>query len=702
MATLDEVYAAAKARGLISSDKLAADTASLKRQFAGPDETMGQAVQADQQGLAQGLAGLDFTNPSNMGNVVHQGVPLLMQMLGTYFGGQAGGKAGQVIGSGLGSGAGYLFQSGAEPLAKGQPPTTTPGGLAGNVALGASLEGGAQALGGLGRIAAGKGVALAEGEAAGQAALANRADLATKALGKADTAAEAATGKVQTAQEAVNREVLKHSEDAFQGVKEAEVERMVKEGLGPTIEPAQPLTIDTLKAATAPPQKAARGAVQGVFDGISSKYQQAVEPYVDRPIPQPTLPATIQTLRGDLTEHGGAVSPGLSKLLDEAAGGKPDKSIARDVRGVRAGDIGAASLRLMTPEQRAIFQGQAASEAPTVGQMMGLRSRFAGFIRNATTGTDRRIAASAVDAIQNDINKVLPPEVQPVIQSINDDWHQAKSTFSDAFRNRLWRAETPGQVAEAIYTGAKTGQPMGHRAEILMNQLSKEAPEQVPVLKQSFATMLANSPNVVADIQKMPPRLFKSMFPKTGFDTPKGWVQALEGQSTYKQIAGSPELQAKYQSIYQQGMDSLGTRAKQDALAVAQSQLRAMPNSQELIAGAIKNTISPGQAFEQGVKTGMKRPMLGKGINDYVEHKVLWLGSLAMMGAGHYTNHPGYMAMPLAYLMSSQGLSMALSNPTLGRMYYNALTSKTAEQGMFWLGRLTTAGLTQAARDRKK
>lgn len=701
--TIDELYDQAVARN--QPNKLSADTASLKSQFAGPQETMGQAVQADKGGIANFLSTLaNFTNPSNTMAIAHHAVPMGLQVAGTALGGAGGSRIGQALGSGAGSLLGYLFQSGAEPMMKGEAPTTSLSGALGNAALGTALEGGAQVGGAVGRTITGKTAALREGEAAGQEALASRADIAAAAGEKAAKATESAAGKVESAQGAVNREILKHSEDAFQGVKEAEVERLVKENLGPEATVTRPVTIESLTKDTAPAQKAAQKGVQGVFDGISAKYDQVIEPYGHIPIPEPSLRPAIKALREDVRASGQAISPSLSKLLSEAAGDVPEKggtvlSIGRQP--VKYGSYATTGLerarlaKILADQTGAA--GLVGQPAPTVKQMMGLKSQFVNVIRTAKNGVDRRTAAAAVDAIQSDIAKVLPPEVQPVIQNLDNEWHQAKSTFSDTFRSRLFRASSPEQVAEAIYTGARTGKQMGHRAELLANQLQKEAPEQFPAVQASFARMISQSPTAIADIQKMPPSVFKAYFPGTGFDTPQGFIDALNGGVTMQSIGKSPELMAKWDSAFKQGMGSLGTRTKQAALDQAERNLKDVPGSTQMMADALKDQPTPGQAFEAGAMQGMKEPIFGKGLETYAKHRFLFHTAFSI-AAGTTFHSPWGWFLPLGYLGSSKIISAALSNPKLGRMYYNALTSKSLEQKAFWMGRTVAAGLTESTR----
>lgn len=675
------------------------ETQRLKETFGGPRETMGQALRTD----ISSIADLDPTNPANIGRILHHGIPMGLQAGATLALGPEANPLMKILASALGSAGAYLYQSGAEPMAKGQAPTSTVRGLLTNLGIGGAMEGAAQTTGAIGRIASGKTVALKEGEIAAQEQLARRADIAAEAEGQAAKIQEVAGGKVRTAQDAINREIYKHSEAAFQGVKESEVERMVKEGLGPKAVITRPVTIDTLTVDTKVPQKTAQRAMQGVFDGLSAKYDQAVEPYGSIAIPNPTLRPAVRAIRENLKEHGLVVSPTLSNLLQTAAGGLK-VNLSRGARGrFSLSDIDPKALSRMDPAdiEKATggkgLPGMMADKPLTVDQMMGLRSRFIKVIRTAKDGVDRRTAASVVDAIQADIDKVMPEEIKPVMANLADEWHQAKSTFSDAFRSRLFRASSPEQVAEVIYTGAKTGKQMGHRAELLVNQITKESPDQLPPLRSAFASMVAGSPNAVAEVEKMPPALFKSLFPGTGFDSPKNWVKALQGQNVFRQIAGSPELLAKYNSIFQQGMSSLGTKIKQDALAESQAILRAAPSAKDMIAKALRDEPTTGQAFARGAMAGMREPMIGKGMNKYVEHRALYHTAFALAAGGAYY-HQGQLFIPLMYLASSKGLGAILANPTIGRMYYNALTSKTAEQAMFWAGRLTAAGLSEAAR----
>lgn len=622
--------------------------------------------------------------------IVHHGVPMALQMGATALAPEA--ILARMAAGGAGSLLGYLYQQGIEPLAQGKPTGITGEGALENFALGAGMEGAVKAGGGLLRYLTGKSAAVEAGEKAASLQAGKIRDLLTRG-----------TEKVQAAQAGVNKEILKHAEGALSGVREAEVEQIVKSGLGPTTPIAQPITIESLTAATSPVQKASQQAMMGVFRGLSNKFDAALETYKDLPLQKPQIGTVVTELRKDLKEYGQVVTPSMKSLLEEAAvlGGTVPRDLGKQRLGLmtaggRTAPLSPDYLARLKPEQFAALMGgkdiagKVGAQPTTVNQMLGLRSRFVRVLTESKNPVDRRVASSVVEGIDGDLNAVVPPESQAVLNNLRDEWHQARSTFSNAFRSRLFRASSPEQVAEAIYIGAKTGKAMGHRASLLINQMEKEAPEQVPILRQSFAGMIGARPDATAEIEKMDSGVFKALFGGTGFDDPKAWTNALRGQLSMREIFKSPEMTAKWNSAFQTGMSSLGTRVKEAALAQAEQDFKEIPAQGKMLADALAS------ARQEAGMTAMKKP-LGGTIQGYIEHRFLWHTVLSM-GAFTATHNPLAWELPAMYLASSKGMAAALANPKIGKMYYNMLTSPTVEQMGLWAGRLTAAGLTEGIR----
>src|ERR1051326_3195076 len=463
---------------------------------------------------------------------------------------------------------------------------------------------------------------------------------AVEGLAKKTASAEAG---VESAQASVNKEIAKHAGDALSGLKDQEEEKLVDAGLGP-----KPVTIEALTQATAPVQKATQKAMQSVFTGISDKWDAALSKYDTLPV-QSTLGDAASAIRMDMATENKAISPSISKLLKQAE-----------------------------------FPEAAAHE---VQSHLGIRNEFSRVMRESKNPTDRRIAARMVDAIDDDVQRVVPEEAQAQLKVLRDEWHQARSTFSNAFRSRLFRASSPEQVAEALYTGAKTGKAMSHRASLVLHQIATESHARRPMLRSSFATMAASDPKV---IDNMDGSLFKALFPGTGFDDPKKWKEALAGSVNTQKILSSPESTARFNSAYQQGMSSLGVKAKEAALAEAEKALRDLPSKQSVMT----------EAFKKGGMEGMKEPILGKRFMSHVENRIVFhaMLSTAAFTSYHHSVSAAWGA-PLAYMAVSKAIGAFLSNPTVGKYYYKALTSKSAEQMGFWFGRATTAALSQHLRE---
>lgn len=689
MPTFDELYESAfKRRQTVSPGTVELTGGPVDLGSQEPTEPIGPAARSGGRAL------------------LHHGLPVALQMALSAAAPET--IPAQLAAGGLGSLGGYLYQSGVEPKIQGKPAEVTGKGILGNLALGAGMTGLARAGGSLVNFLSGKSNVLSAGKEAAGTQAEKLWGIISKTGAKAESEIATAGKAVETAQGAVNREILKHGQDALAGVKESEVERIVRQGLGPTPSIQQPITIESLTAATAPAQKAAQQAMKGVFKGISAKFDEALAQYREIPIPEPTIGAAASALEQDVREAGLVLSPSFRKILDQAkemSGGVSKlgkERLSLMTAGGRTAPLSEKYLSNLTAEQFAAIMGgkdvggALKGKVTTVEKMMGLRTQFVETLMGSKDAVDRRTASSMIEAIDRDINGVIPAETQAALSNLRDEWHQARSTFSDTFRSRLFRASSPDQVAEAIYTGAKTGKQMGHRAALLVNQVQKESPDQLPLLRQSFAGMISARPDAVAEISKMEPSVFKALFGGTGFDDPKKWVDAIRGQVTLQKIAQSPELMAKWNSAFQSGMGSLGTRAKKAALAKAEENLRNTPDAQAMIAEALKSELTPEEAQLAAGMTAMKKP-LGGSFHAYMEHRLLF-HTLLSVGAFSATHNPAAWALPLVYLGSSKAVGAMLANPTIGRMYYNMLTSPTLDQMGFWAGRLTASGLTEAAR----
>lgn len=799
MPTFDELYdAELQKRG----GKLGVDTASLKQQFSGPRETMGEAVKAD----TGGLAGLDFTNPSNLMNVLHHGVPMALQMAGTMAAGPEAGPLMRMLGSGAGSALGYLFQSGAEPLVKGQSSTVSPGGALQNFLVGAGTEGAAQVGGGAMRRLTGKSQMLSEGAAAEQSAasalaekrigaeltqqskladvsreaeatalkgqqayditragaeqeqIAKRAEAGAQARSEAEKRMGTAQTKVESIQGAVNRQILKHSDEALKGLQEDEVAKQVQALLQPST-PLERPTIETLSKRATPVRQTAQRSVRSVFSGLSQKFNDLLEPHYATPVPNADFKTAIDTEQAILAQGKDQVSKKMAGYMDDIS--SMDRNSALNVEALPPSLQHERKMLLrggrMTIEQADDYirkvaagmsgpqgaQAAAAAMPPDVRRIDDIRKKLTGVVMDGSSSpVDKRVANRLISSIDSNLEPVLPQGVRDQWTSLRNDWHEANNVFSPTFKSMLFRADSPAAVADVLY-GAAKGKP--DRVLTVIGQTPKD---EIPLLRSAFADRLTQG-DVVKNVEGLDPRVFKALFPGTGFDDPKAWTEALGNKLDFHRVMSDPKLYAQWNNRFQDGLKSFGMKKYQAALEKAEQTLKTVKDPGQAMIDAMKGELTPSQAGDvavmgktrpdvgtarkealageltpsqagdvatagmerpaqakvRGEMEGMKTPLLGKRFQSYLEHRTAFHTAMALttLGAigGGILNHPIAASLPLIYLGGSRAASAMLANPAIAKLWYNALKSQNMEQAAFLFGRLVAAGLTETTRDAK-
>ncbi len=630
-------------------------------------------------GMAQDVGGAVAQNPQGFlqslkdpATLIHHGLPMALQMALSYAGRGMGGGVGQAIGSGLGSAGGYLFQTGAEPMMKGEAPTSTVQGTLGSGVLGGALDAGMQAGGVGGRVLSGKAGMLSAGqsaaEEAGQGVLAANAKFGKDTLvPQAEAAKAAAEESVATAQTRLQGQVLKNSEDALAGVRTDEVAKQVKDYLGPAAVPEQP-TIESLSANVTPIRQSAQKNVASVFKGLSQKFDDHLETYGEIPL-QNDMGGNFQPVvdaQNDIIKDGGIpVSRKLSGAMDQLA----------------ALDIG---------------------DSTTISQVDAVRKQLTGVVIGRGSATDRRIANNLLQQVDKKVGEVLPPEAATQWQVLRNEWHEANNVFSPTFRSTLFKAKDPEDVANVLYDAGKDN------ANRVLTVINKTPPDELPLLRSAFAEKLTQG-NVLENVDKVDPRVFRQLYPDTGFDTPQAWKEALGQKVDYNAVMSNPVLQKAFQNKVQDGMRSAGMRPYQEAMDKAEQILKSTPNAAARIQQALselpESQTRPGVAAERAGVTAEQANMRPLPLPTWVDHRIKFHAALALTaigswGAAHLTSHPLMYAAPFAYLGAGKALSGALATyPSLGKLYYNALKSKTLEQRAFLFGRLAVAGLSDATRN---
>lgn len=640
------------------------DTSGLKQQFASSQEPIGQAVGTD----AQGLAGLDFTNPANMMNVLHHGIPMALQMAATMAMGPEANPLMKMLGSAVGSVGGGLYQSAAEPMMKGQPVTTTPTGMAADALLGAGAEGATQLGGGAVRGLTGKSGMLSEGLAAEQeagakleqarqnamitqgekladvgAAAEAKATEGQQAFDTARTGAEmdqkaklaetaqtagakaaeeqaAAQAKVQTSQEAVDRLKLKYESDALKNTSEDAVAKQVQTALQPTQSLENP-TIESLSERNMPALQSAQRSITGSFKELGDRFTNFLDPIRDTPIPEASFANAIDAERATLTEAKEVVGKKLTGIMDDLS--SMDSKAPLNVSALPPNLQQERTMLLrsnrMTPEAvdehikllASGLQGPQAAKAAsalspvTVDRLDNVRKKLTGIvIDSASPPLEKRVAANLMDVVDKNLGTVLPPEQQAAWTSLRNDWHEAKNVFSPTMRSTLFRAKYPWQVAKVLVGTS------GEDADRALMVINKTPDNEKPLLRSAFADLMTQG-DVVKNVENQDPRIFKALFNGTGFEDPKAWVADIRSKIDYAHIAQNPELQAQYNARLQEGMKSLGMRKYRDALAAAETMLKQTKNPGDAITEAMKGELTPSQAGDVAMR-GQVRPDAGQ------------------------------------------------------------------------------------------
>lgn len=682
---LDKAYGASS-ESPSSATGLDESLAANKAQFAGPTESLSEAAAAD----VKWLSSVDPTQPSNLTNILHHGIPIVLQAL---IAGRAGPGAAQGLGrvmqagrSGLGALLGYGYQEGIEPAMKGEETNLSPGMAALNFILGAGADAAIQGGGAAMRRVSGKAGMLAEGEAA-----------AATAEAKAVKAQEAAQQKVLTRAEALEQVKLKHSDTALADTRQDVLEKDVRRLIGAP-SPLESPTIETLSERVAPIRESAERNVRSIFKGLSQKFEDKLLPHYETPVVG-DFAAAVDAQRSILEASKDTVSRKMSGLMDEVAelgtaGGfnvsalppnlraeyqrmasqMPREQAERTIKAIAQGD------------QRGLNIGEASGT--TVKRVDEVRRKLTAVLIGSSPAIDKRVAGRLINSIDESLEPVLPEQMRADWANLRRDWREANSVFSSKFRSTLFRADTPAAVADTLYGAAK-----GDKAHRVLALINATPADEVPLLRSAFAERLTRG-DVVRNVEGMDPRVFKALFKDTGFDNPKEWIDTLGTNIVQKvglnEVAGDPALFAKFQARLQEGLGSFGVKTKERALARAEALLKKTPDPASVVRGAM----------EAGEMEGMKAPILGRRIHNYIENRHAWEISMGLAALGSYggpLSHPAEL-LPFLYLGIGKAANAALSNPRVGKMWHTLLKSQNAEQFAFWSGRLAAASLTETAR----
>lgn len=594
-----------------------------------------------------------------------------------------------------------------------------------------------------------------------QAKLADTEKLAEQ---KALAEREAAEAKVRTRQEMFDQQRLKHTEEALTSVRDEELERQVRETLGGP-SPLENPTIETLSTRAAPIRESAERNVRGIFRGISQKFEDRLTPYYDLPVAG-NFSEAVDAERALLDAGKDKVGKTLGGVMDDLAsldagsslkvGALPAPLRKEYERLKRTGTMSPEALDRHIGMLAKGFQGPGSESAvaafapPDVRRMDDIRKKLTGIVIGDGSAVEKRVANRLIRSVDGSLETVLPENVRADWANLRREWRESNAVFSPRFRSILFKADTPAAVADALY-GAASGK-QAHRALTVI----RETPaDELPMLRSAFAERL-NQGDAVANVEKLDPRVFRQLFQGTGFDTPQAWTDAMRTNMAQRlrleQVMADPTLSARFNDRYRQGLRSFGSQRAQLALDRAHEQLRNVKDPGRVIMEALGAELSPEQAADvalrgksrpdvsvarsealareltpeqaadeamrgktrpdvgaasqearvQGEMEGMRRPIIGKGMQTYLEHHTALRTTMALVTLGtmahEFSNHPVMASLPLAYLGGSKAAAALLSNPKVAKIWHNALTSKNYEQAGFWLGRLAAASLTEGAR----
>lgn len=749
----------AKLSELFDEAGLASDTAQLRSEYATPEQpgAMAEAQAADVGGISQFGSDIAHGNVlsllKTLGPIIG---PIIIQALITHQGAPPGsGMARRGMASGVGSLLGYLFGEGAVPQMEGKEPTVTPEGALVATASGPIGEAASGAMGAMAGRASGLTPARAEYASALEAESGKLGERTAQATRQATEAEQRDIAKAQvehaTAQDRFNKEVVENRSDLLSQAEkeltgeakaktgeaaktqEDRVAARVNEALGPKFEPEEDVkavTLDKLTQPTDPVKSSTLTGMQQVFNGVSAKYKEALRPVGHLPV-QSSLAEAIDIITGDMQGEGKTVPPSLIKKMNEAAGILEEETAGRGLKvpDPLSSEGLATALRRIPGVGRGggiedFLSQQAAEPTPrgsdTIQTHLGKRDEFMDLMRSSKDATTKRAAARFIDAIDADIERVAPDRLHPDLAVVRKSWRQAKSTFNNAFKSRLFHAGGPEEVAQQILKGA-TLNP--RRAQLLVGQIAREAPEDLPSVRMSTASYLRKSleSGSTKEVEAIPPSIFRALWPDSGFKSGKDMVSAFRNIETFDAQVTTPEIQARANQLAQQGAKSLGLKKAEIALEAAKRNLRQLPDKKWYMDEALKDTFTHrvegierqypsteadvrGLAEKAAIdpQKGVGQPVLGGGFERYMKHRILYhmMASTFLLGSaahGSALGHPGVAIGLSAYLLSGAGWDMALSNPTWARTYYRALTSQNAQQAYYWSGRLAASVLSQGA-----
>lgn len=645
---------------------------------------------------------------------------IVLQTLGTAAGTATGIPGGTLAGIGAGSVAADAYQAllrrqaGIE-----EKPAELLTQAAGDVALNLATEGVFRGAGMAGRSFLGKSTAKKAADEAFGEQFRKQSELGIEALKTADAARAVARESVESRQASVNKMMALNAEKTFDKVRDQEVEKRIATALGGPPAP-KVITLEDLTHDVMPVQRSVGKSVGAIFGGLSQKYQETLLPFKDSTMRIP-FADVVETQLADVASELRSVSPSLGTLLAKAkeldptfvGKSKASSTVERAIATMRDRGMPEEVLQQIRRDatskpllgevtsyrpggQTVIPPSKAPQTGATVENVLGLNSELEKVMRTSKNSTDKRVASNMLSFIRDAIASQdgLPPETRAILGELNSQWHEASSLF-EGFRGKLFRTTSPETVANLLMAGDPK------RASLVVDQVRKNSPDELPMLRSAVADNVFASGNLEKRMNELDPSLFQRLFPETGFESPKAWTAAMREGIKKRDMLDDPALRAKFSVAFDQGMKSVGAKAREAALLKAEEKLSRVPDAMKTIEDALRDVPTPQQAAESAGIKAAALPILARNPTlRYIEHRIPFETALALLstGGGLAMHNPVAFAAGWTYILSSRGMSAALANPARAKKYYQLITAKGPEQAGFWAGRLAASSLAELAK----
>ena len=328
-------------------------------------------------------------------------------------------------------------------------------------------------------------------------------------------------------------------------------------------------------------------------------------------------------------------------------------------------------------------------KAGTVNQLLGVRSVASGLANSSTSATDRHLAGSIADGVDETLTQINAPSLKP----LNAQYRGFKTLFPRQFSRAISSAAEPVDTAPQIFD-----QPQ--RALHLLNGAQ---PEEKQTLRTLYADWVNRDGAKVIKPEHAP--ILAQMFPRTPLGTPEGFARITSREMGVEDLLKtSPEVRQHFMQEFQPAAKEIVENGMRDTTKAAVMQARKMgplgqqivqrieaqtdPVEQFKIATEAMTGVTPDKAAQAAIQSGYTGKTSGSSY--FIERSKSLLALYAIIGgpalASGHLNFSGAMMLMGGVMTASEFAKRAfyksLENPEAVQNYWRALNGLSEPSSM--------------------